>query len=276
MSERPANFFRSLAGVPVLYDRTSRSDYGIRGVPRDFHVPQSFEDALDACFAELWRACPLDRAETILSAGTYVDRRIAQHNRGLAMDIDAILWPQRPFVTLNYPTDKQFYIAVEAILRRHFDFVLTYLQTTIITITSMSTKPASRLRHVEITDVLYPVPLPSCAWFVGRRQWPFGVRRARRRSRAHNGFWKSRATAPAAELAGFSRRQPSARLLTPSQLPSPRAPSALRWISPTRSRKAWWITRCANTRCRASSSFPSRSRLAVPSIPEAWRRWPRR
>ena len=85
---------------------------------------------------------PARQCRDDLSAGTYADRPNSQHNRGLAMDIDAIVWPQRPFVTLNYPTDKQFYLAVEAILRRHFDFVLTYLYTTIITTTSMSTKPA--------------------------------------------------------------------------------------------------------------------------------------
>jgi hypothetical protein len=127
MPERPTNVFRSLAGVPVLYDRHSQGDYGVRGRPHDFHVTQSFEDALDACFAELWRVCPLDRAEAILSAGTYADRAGSQHSRGMAMDIDAILWPQRRFVTLDYPTDKSFYIAVEAILRRHCDFVLTYV-----------------------------------------------------------------------------------------------------------------------------------------------------
>ena len=127
MPGRPANSFRSLAGVPVLYDRQSPADYGKRGIAVDFHVPQSFEEALDACFAELWNVCPLGRADTILSAGTYANRPGSQHSWGKAMDIDAILWPQRPFVTLDFPTDKVFYTAVEAVLRRHFDYVLTYL-----------------------------------------------------------------------------------------------------------------------------------------------------
>ena len=127
---RPNNFFRTLAGVPVLYDRQNSGDYGVRGIAIDFNVPQEFEDTLDACFNDLWRICPLGRAQTILSAGTFSNRPPSQHALGRAMDIDAILWTERRFVTLNYPRDEVFYLGVESVLRRHFDFVLTYLFNT--------------------------------------------------------------------------------------------------------------------------------------------------
>ena len=127
---RPNNFFRTLAGVPVLYDRENSGDYGVRGIAINFHVPEEFEDTLDACFNDLWHICPLGRAQTILSAGTYSNRPPSQHARGRAMDIDAILWTQRRFVTLAYPQDEVFYLAVESVLRRHFDYVLTYLYNT--------------------------------------------------------------------------------------------------------------------------------------------------
>lgn len=123
----PANFFRSLAGVPVLYDRLRPSDYGVRGDPHNFHVPTNFQAALEEAFADLWEICPLGPARTILSAGTYSNRPPSHHATGRAMDIDAILWPERSFVTLNFPTDTVFYLAVESVLRRHFDYVLTYL-----------------------------------------------------------------------------------------------------------------------------------------------------
>lgn len=125
MSE-PANSFRSLAGVPVLYDRINASDYGVRGVPHDFHVPESFQATLEAAFTDLWDICPLGRPVRILSAGTYSDRPPSQHANGRAMDIDAIIWESRRFVTFFYPTDRAFYLAVESVMRRHFDYVLTY------------------------------------------------------------------------------------------------------------------------------------------------------
>lgn len=129
---RPDNFFTSLAGVPVAFDRLPpRFPYGKR-VDLDmleeqyrFYCLKSFQTKLERCFAELWTVCPLGKAEQILSAGTWVAKPL-YHGKGRAFDLDGICWSSRMFVALNYPTEKRFYLAIEAVLRKHFGIVLNY------------------------------------------------------------------------------------------------------------------------------------------------------
>jgi len=80
---------------------------------------------LEAAFGDLWELCPLGQAEVIVSAGAYVDKP-GWHGRGLAFDLDSIFWPGRAFVTRSFPTDPLFYLAVEAVLRRHWGTVLAF------------------------------------------------------------------------------------------------------------------------------------------------------
>ena len=124
---RPSNFFTELAGVPVHYDRFSEPDftYGTRGKPLKFYCEDAFERKLHICFKELWKVCPLGKAEVITSAGTFVDKP-GGHGLGRGIDIDGIFWADKSFVTLNYPQDRRFYLAVEAILRKHFGTVLNF------------------------------------------------------------------------------------------------------------------------------------------------------
>jgi hypothetical protein len=125
---RPANFFRTLAGVSVRYDRSPEPGlgYGTAGQSWKFHCTTAFNTKLRQCFQELWDVCPLGQANLILSAGTYVDKPGA-HGLGRAFDLDGILWNGKTFMTLGYPHDTRFYLGVEAILRKHFGTVLNYL-----------------------------------------------------------------------------------------------------------------------------------------------------
>jgi hypothetical protein len=127
MSERPTNFFTELAGVPVHYDRfpEPQFSYGTRGKPLKFHCTETFEQKLHACFDELWRVCPLGKAEVIASAGTFVDKP-GQHGLGRAFDLDCIFWADKAFITLHFPMDRRFYLAVDAVLRKHFGTVLNF------------------------------------------------------------------------------------------------------------------------------------------------------
>ncbi len=124
---RPQNSFTHLAGVPVHYDRFQdpRFTYGTRGKPLTFHSTEAFEQTLAGFFHELWDVCPLGRAEVITSAGAYVDKP-GSHGLGRGFDIDGIFWADKTFVTLHYPQDRQFYLGVEAVLRKHFGTVLNY------------------------------------------------------------------------------------------------------------------------------------------------------
>lgn len=122
---RPASSFASVAGVPLHYDRLP-GQYGTHGHPRQFPMTPEFHARLEACFEELWRTCPLGTADVIATAGAWVHKPGA-HGEGRGFDIDAIFWPEKAFVTLHYPNDRPFYLAVESVLRKHFGTVLNYL-----------------------------------------------------------------------------------------------------------------------------------------------------
>lgn len=124
---RPNNSFDQLGGVPVHYDRFNDPNfgYGTRGKPTRFHCTEAFEQKLDTCFQELWTACPLGKAEVITSAGAFVEKP-GKHGEGRAFDLDGLFWSDKTFITLRYPQDRQFYLGVEAILRKHFGTVLNY------------------------------------------------------------------------------------------------------------------------------------------------------
>ena len=122
---RPDNFFRTLNGVAVHYDRPPLAPYGSRGVAYDFFATTDFEHTLDAFFAELESVCPFGRPEVITSAGAWVNKPL-YHGSGEAFDLDGIHWANKKFITLDFPDDRRFYLGVESILRKHFPTVLNY------------------------------------------------------------------------------------------------------------------------------------------------------
>ena len=117
--------FNVVGGVPTNYARHPVAVYGTIGVPRTFHCTHAFFSKLDACFQELWRVSPHSRAQAVVSAGAHVQKPGA-HGQGRAFDIDAIFWPGKTLVTRNFPTDQNYYLGVEAVLRKHFGVVLDY------------------------------------------------------------------------------------------------------------------------------------------------------
>lgn len=118
--------FTSLTGVPVHYARPPRAPYGTRGVPARWRAAPEFERKIAAAFEHLWTACPLGKANLIVSAGFAVDKP-GMHGLGRAMDLDALWWDERTWVALHYPHDQPFYLAVEAVFKRYFGVVLNYL-----------------------------------------------------------------------------------------------------------------------------------------------------
>ena len=117
--------FDSVGGVPTHYARQPVATYGTIGVRRTFHSTRGFFNKLDACFQELWRVSPHHTALAVVSAGAQV-KKPGAHGQGQAFDIDAIFWPGKTFVTRNFPTDTNYYLGVEAVLRKHFGVVLAY------------------------------------------------------------------------------------------------------------------------------------------------------
>src|SRR5688500_6279857 len=123
---RPNNSFTSLAGAPTHYAREPIAPYGTKGAPHRFHATDECEAKLTAAFNELWALAPDGRAEVLTSAVAYVEKP-GCHGLGRAFDLDAIFWSGREFVTLSYPTNKRFYLGVEAVMRKHFGTVLNHL-----------------------------------------------------------------------------------------------------------------------------------------------------
>jgi len=123
----PDNKFTSLTGVPVQYARLPLAPYGTRGVKATWRATPEFQAKIEAAFNELWTVCPLGEAELIVSAGFWVEKP-GMHGLGRATDLDSIWWKDRTFVTkAEWETGgKTFYLAVEAILHKHFGVVLNY------------------------------------------------------------------------------------------------------------------------------------------------------
>jgi len=126
----PDTYFTSLAEVPVYYDRFFDAPYGSIGKPYKFYADDMFINQLNACFEELWSICPFGKAVIINSAGTYIDKTGSYHNKGRAFDIDSIFWKNKSFVFSNFPKEPSFYLGIEAIFKKHFGTVLTFLYNT--------------------------------------------------------------------------------------------------------------------------------------------------
>lgn len=117
--------FNTIGAVPVNYARNPVAPYGTLGRQHNFRCTNTFYSKLETCFAELWRVCPYGQPQAVVSAGAYVNKS-GYHGMGRAFDLDAIFWPGRTFVTNRFDDYPNFYLGVEAILRKHFGTVLAY------------------------------------------------------------------------------------------------------------------------------------------------------
>lgn len=125
MSDPQGAKIEKVGGASLSYARAPIAPYGTRGKTRPFWCEQGFVKIVDDAFSDLWQVCPLGQAEVVASAGFFVDKA-GEHATGRAMDVDAIFWSGRDFVTNNFATDAPLYFAVEAVLRRHFGVVLDF------------------------------------------------------------------------------------------------------------------------------------------------------
>lgn len=127
MSSQPKNFFRELAGVPVLYDRLKPTHYGITGIPYKFHCTPDAQAVLETFVRELVELSvpSFGSIRQILSAGAWVNKP-GQHGAGKAFDLDAVHWERIRLVALQQPTQKPLYLAVQALCHKHFGVVLGY------------------------------------------------------------------------------------------------------------------------------------------------------
>ena len=117
--------FNTISLVPTHYARQPVAAYGTIGRQHTFRCTNDFYRKLEAFFNELWRVYPYGRAQAIVSAGAYVNKS-GYHGMGRAFDLDAIFWPGKTFITNRFEEYPDFYLGVEAVLRKHFGTVLAY------------------------------------------------------------------------------------------------------------------------------------------------------
>jgi hypothetical protein len=118
--------FSTLSRVPIHYAREPIAPYGTIGQQMIFFCTHSFHAKLEGFVQDLIDSCPLGQPVAIVTAGVYVDKPNSKHQLGRAFDLDSIFWSDRVFVAKNYPSDKAYYLGIEAIIRKHFGTVLQY------------------------------------------------------------------------------------------------------------------------------------------------------
>jgi hypothetical protein len=118
--------FTKLLDIPVHYDRLDAPfDYGSKGKSRQLRCTNKLKSTLETCFKELFEVWNRDKPTLILTAGTIGDGG-GEHGRGLAFDLDGFYWGDQKFMLLFYPTDRIFYLGINAHLFLHFSQVLSY------------------------------------------------------------------------------------------------------------------------------------------------------
>lgn len=118
-------------GIPLLYDRSSSGHYGTGGVPFRPMVNAVFAQQCDACFTELVPKLAQEaglEVTFILSGGvSRAGQGSSYHHKNRAFDFDGLLFEDGGnWVANTFPARPQLYLALEAILRKHFGTVLSY------------------------------------------------------------------------------------------------------------------------------------------------------
>ena len=124
----PANeaSFKKLVDVPVNYDRLPAPfGYGSKGKNQTFFCRNKLKNTLEKCFKELFELWGRDTPSIILTAGTIGDGENA-HGQGFAFDLDGFYWGDQKFMMISYPTDREFYLGINAHLFLYFSKVLNY------------------------------------------------------------------------------------------------------------------------------------------------------
>lgn len=119
-----------IANRTILYDRQREGDYGVTGVPIRPFLEEKFLASCEACFTEL---VALLEAKGFGPVGSILTGGIARagtgaslHHKNRAFDLDGIILPDGNWVADTFPQRPHMYLAIEAVLRRHFGTVLSY------------------------------------------------------------------------------------------------------------------------------------------------------
>lgn len=121
--------YATLGGVALHYDRFSRDQYGTEGIPFRPLIETSFAEGLAEAFKAISKLFKpkLGALEIAVSGGVGREGVGASlHHQNRAFDLDGLIFEKAHFVAGDFPDEPHFYLAVEAVLRRHFGLVLAY------------------------------------------------------------------------------------------------------------------------------------------------------
>ena len=121
----------TLAGKPMLYDRSTTGHYGVTGIAFRPFVNKDFAALCESGFKELVKRLDQKaglKVKTILSGGVSRSGSGASfHHKNRAFDLDAFLFEDgSSWVATSFPQRPQLYLGIEAVLRRTFGTVLSY------------------------------------------------------------------------------------------------------------------------------------------------------
>jgi hypothetical protein len=121
----------TLAGKPLLYDRSTTGHYGVTGIAFKPFINEDFAALCESCFKDLVRRLDQKaglKIKSILSGG--VSRSgtgSSLHHKNRAFDLDAFLFEDgSSWVATSFPARPQLYLGIEAVLRKYFGTVLSY------------------------------------------------------------------------------------------------------------------------------------------------------
>jgi len=116
--------FNDLCGIPVHYDRKTKTSYGTEGVRWNFQLESETLSRLENAVKTLLEYLPVT-PKIILSAGAYVPKP-GYHGRGKAFDLDGLVFPNRTFMANEFMNDIGFYLGIEAAFRTEFGTILNW------------------------------------------------------------------------------------------------------------------------------------------------------
>ena len=115
----------TILDVPVYYDRLDHMTYGTPASLTDVYGMPALHDALSKAFSKIIEKAGRGLPKAILTAGAYVDKP-GWHSRGLAFDLDGIIWPKYTITMKQFPQEWRNYLIIDACLRSFFPTVLDF------------------------------------------------------------------------------------------------------------------------------------------------------
>ncbi|WP_299847781.1 extensin family protein [uncultured Paracoccus sp.] len=123
---------KTIAGVPILYDRDPPENYGRTGYPVEPWIDSDFSIQAEKMFSQLFLALQSSGFGSVThllygGIGRVGGGKPSYHHDNRAFDLDALRFSNnRVWVATSFPPYPHLYLAIESVVRQHFGTVLGY------------------------------------------------------------------------------------------------------------------------------------------------------